>query len=202
MIQYPASVGRDFDEVLRVIDGMCPVESTFSFQKLNIRIPPSALQASDKYKVSTPVSWKPGQDVIIPTHISDEQAKVMFNKFETVLVRHTLRCLLSFLADLPCVRFHAAIHEDDPGPDTRMICKARIPSLLATSLSPLVSSVCIAFFFSRFSCSRPSSNGDSSLHRLSYVIAKALLLLYSVSLHSSSCLCISQYPVLRLPVLQ
>jgi len=64
MIQYPAAVGRDFDEILRVID---------------------ALQAADKYKISTPVSWRPGSDVIIPTHISDVEAMKMFKKFDTVL---------------------------------------------------------------------------------------------------------------------
>ncbi|KAH8103136.1 1-Cys peroxiredoxin [Cristinia sonorae] len=64
MIQYPASVGRDFDEIIRVID---------------------ALQASDKHKIATPVSWRPGSDVIIPSHISDEEARKRFSKFDTVL---------------------------------------------------------------------------------------------------------------------
>ncbi|TCD69555.1 hypothetical protein EIP91_007179 [Steccherinum ochraceum] len=64
MIQYPAAVGRDFDEIIRVID---------------------ALQAADKYKVNTPVSWKPGEDVIIPSYISDEEAERIFPKFDTVL---------------------------------------------------------------------------------------------------------------------
>jgi alkyl hydroperoxide reductase subunit AhpC len=49
---YPASTGRNFDEILRVID---------------------ALQLADKYKVATPVNWKSGQDVIIPPAIQDPE---------------------------------------------------------------------------------------------------------------------------------
>ena len=49
---YPASTGRNFDEILRVID---------------------ALQLADKYKVATPVNWKDGQDVIIPPAIQDAE---------------------------------------------------------------------------------------------------------------------------------
>ena len=54
---YPMSVGRNFDEILRVID---------------------ALQESDKYSVATPAGWKKGDDVIIPPSISDEDAKTKF----------------------------------------------------------------------------------------------------------------------------
>jgi alkyl hydroperoxide reductase subunit AhpC len=54
---YPMSVGRNFDEILRVID---------------------ALQIGDAKKVATPADWQPGQQVIIPPSITDEQAKVMF----------------------------------------------------------------------------------------------------------------------------
>ena len=54
MLIYPMSTGRNFDEVLRVIDSM---------------------QLSAKYQVATPVNWKPGDDVIIPTSVSDEDAK-------------------------------------------------------------------------------------------------------------------------------
>src|SRR5579871_2221047 len=54
MLTYPMSAGRNFDEVLRLLD---------------------ALQVGAKHGVATPVNWKPGQDVIIPTSVSDEDAK-------------------------------------------------------------------------------------------------------------------------------
>jgi alkyl hydroperoxide reductase subunit AhpC len=57
ILTYPMSAGRNFDEVLRVLD---------------------AIQLSAKHNVATPVNWKQGQDVIIPTSISDEQAKTRF----------------------------------------------------------------------------------------------------------------------------
>ena len=62
-LTYPASTGRNFEEILRVID---------------------SLQLTAKYSVSTPVNWKDGDDVIIAPAISDEDAKVKFPKgFET-----------------------------------------------------------------------------------------------------------------------
>jgi alkyl hydroperoxide reductase subunit AhpC len=54
MLIYPMSAGRNFDEVLRLLD---------------------SLQLNAKHSVATPVNWKPGQDVIIPTSVSDEDAK-------------------------------------------------------------------------------------------------------------------------------
>jgi thioredoxin-dependent peroxiredoxin len=57
MLAYPMSSGRNFDEVLRVLD---------------------SLQLTSKHNVATPVNWKPGDDVIIPTSVSDEQAKQKF----------------------------------------------------------------------------------------------------------------------------
>jgi peroxiredoxin (alkyl hydroperoxide reductase subunit C) len=54
---YPMSVGRNFDEILRVID---------------------ALQMGDKHKVATPADWTPGGKVIIPPSVSNEEAETMF----------------------------------------------------------------------------------------------------------------------------
>ena len=56
-ITYPASTGRNFDEILRVID---------------------SLQLTAKYSVATPVNWRDGDDVIIGSAVSDEDAKVKF----------------------------------------------------------------------------------------------------------------------------
>ena len=57
MIVYPMSTGRNFDEVLRLLD---------------------SCQLTAKHVVATPVNWKPGQDVIIPTSVNDEAAKVKY----------------------------------------------------------------------------------------------------------------------------
>jgi len=59
MITYPASTGRNFDELLRVID---------------------SLQLTAYYKVATPANWKKGEDVVISPSISNEEAKNMFPK--------------------------------------------------------------------------------------------------------------------------
>ncbi len=56
-IEYPASTGRNFDEVLRVID---------------------SLQLTAKHSVATPVNWKQGEDVIIASSLNDEAAKAKF----------------------------------------------------------------------------------------------------------------------------
>jgi len=56
-ITYPASTGRNFDEILRVID---------------------SLQLTDGYKVATPVNWRHGDDVIIVPAVSDADAKKLF----------------------------------------------------------------------------------------------------------------------------
>ena len=63
-LTYPASTGRNFDEILRVID---------------------SLQLSDEYKVATPADWKDGDDVIIGGGISDEEAVEKFPKGWTAL---------------------------------------------------------------------------------------------------------------------
>jgi hypothetical protein len=57
MISYPMTTGRNFDEVLRVID---------------------SLQLTASHKVATPVNWEPGEDVIIVTSVSDEDAKKIY----------------------------------------------------------------------------------------------------------------------------
>jgi alkyl hydroperoxide reductase subunit AhpC len=59
MIVYPMTTGRNFDEVLRVID---------------------SLQFTAKHKVSTPVNWKQGDDVIIAGSVSDDDAKKIYPK--------------------------------------------------------------------------------------------------------------------------
>ncbi|MET0144943.1 MAG: peroxiredoxin [Ilumatobacteraceae bacterium] len=56
-ITYPASTGRNFDEILRVID---------------------SLQLTADYKVATPANWQQGEDVIIVPAVSDEDAKALF----------------------------------------------------------------------------------------------------------------------------
>ena len=61
---YPMSVGRNFDEILRVID---------------------SLQLSDRANVVTPANWVPGGEVIIPPSIDDAKAAEMFPQgFKTV----------------------------------------------------------------------------------------------------------------------
>ena len=57
MISYPMTTGRNFDEILRVLDSM---------------------QLTAQHKVATPVNWKPGDDVIIVPAVSDEEAKAKY----------------------------------------------------------------------------------------------------------------------------
>jgi len=65
MITYPASTGRNFDEILRVID---------------------SLQLTDKYQVATPVNWKDGDDcVIVPSITDPDEIKQKFPKGHTQL---------------------------------------------------------------------------------------------------------------------
>lgn len=56
-LSYPMSTGRNFDEIVRVLD---------------------SLQLTAKHKVSTPVNWKPGEDVIISGAVSNEEAKKQY----------------------------------------------------------------------------------------------------------------------------
>ena len=57
MLTYPMSTGRNFDEVLRILD---------------------SVQLTARHTVATPVNWKPGEDVIIAGSVSDEEAKKVY----------------------------------------------------------------------------------------------------------------------------
>ena len=61
ILVYPMTTGRSFDEVLRVVD---------------------SLQPTAQHKVSTPVNWRQGEDVIIAGSVSDEQARELFGNWE------------------------------------------------------------------------------------------------------------------------
>ncbi|KAL4400228.1 peroxiredoxin 1 [Malassezia pachydermatis] len=62
-ISYPASTGRNFDEILRVID---------------------SLQLGDRYPITTPANWRPGDDVIIHPKVNDDEATVQFPGYKTI----------------------------------------------------------------------------------------------------------------------
>ena len=61
ILVYPMTTGRNFDEVLRVID---------------------SLQLTATHKVATPVNWRPGEEVIIAGSVSNEEAKELFGEWE------------------------------------------------------------------------------------------------------------------------
>ncbi|KAF5108979.1 hypothetical protein DV453_001920 [Geotrichum candidum] len=63
IISYPASTGRNTAEVLRVLD---------------------SLQVGDKNRVTTPINWTPGDDVIVHPTVSNDEAKTLFPKFKIV----------------------------------------------------------------------------------------------------------------------
>ena len=64
MLTYPMSTGRNFDEVLRLLD---------------------SCQLTAKHNVATPVNWRPGEDCIIPPTVSDDDAKAKYpDGFKTV----------------------------------------------------------------------------------------------------------------------
>ena len=62
ILVYPMTTGRNFDEVLRVID---------------------SLQLTAQHKVATPVNWQQGDDVIIAGSVSDDEAKEIFGEWES-----------------------------------------------------------------------------------------------------------------------
>ncbi|KAF2972735.1 hypothetical protein GQX73_g846 [Xylaria multiplex] len=63
ILSYPASTGRNSAEVLRIVD---------------------SLQTGDKHKVTTPINWVPGDDVIVAPSVKNEQAEQLFPGFRTV----------------------------------------------------------------------------------------------------------------------
>ncbi|KAI1436821.1 mitochondrial peroxiredoxin PRX1 [Xylaria sp. CBS 124048] len=63
ILSYPASTGRNSAEVLRIVD---------------------SLQTGDKHKVTTPINWVPGDDVIVAPSVKNEQAKELFPNYRTV----------------------------------------------------------------------------------------------------------------------
>ncbi|MFN0185432.1 MAG: peroxiredoxin [Aquabacterium sp.] len=63
MLTYPMTTGRNFDEILRVLDSM---------------------QLTARHKVATPVNWKLGEDVIITPAVSNEEAEKVFPGFKTI----------------------------------------------------------------------------------------------------------------------
>ena len=94
------STGRNFDEVLRVLD---------------------SIQLTAKHKVATPVNWKPGEDVIIAPAVSDEEAKQKYprrlenapallasrrpTEVGSMPAREVRRDLQAVLSAMPCSRF-------------------------------------------------------------------------------------------------
>ena len=63
ILVYPMTTGRNFEEILRVIDSM---------------------QLTAKHKVATPVNWKPGEDVILTAAVSNDEAQQKFPGFKTI----------------------------------------------------------------------------------------------------------------------
>ena len=96
VLVYPMTTGRNFDEVLRVID---------------------SLQLTANHKVSTPVNWKPGEDVVIAGSVSDEQAREIWPE--------------GWEAPKPYIRI-----VKQPGLETASGEAARTPGERFTSLSP------------------------------------------------------------------
>lgn len=64
ILTYPMTTGRNFDEILRALD---------------------AMQLTEKHQVATPANWKPGDDVVVPASLSDEEAEQRYGKLEKIL---------------------------------------------------------------------------------------------------------------------
>ena len=75
ILAYPADVGRNFEEILRILD---------------------ALQLTAKYRVATPANWRPGEDTVVQPFISDEEAERLFANGGGL---HKVRSYLRFVRD-------------------------------------------------------------------------------------------------------
>ena len=89
MITYPPSTGRNFDEIIRVVDSLQLVTFFSTFRQrvmhsndhfVNICI----FFQTDEKKCATPVNWKQGEKVCILPSVSNEDAKKMFGSFDAV----------------------------------------------------------------------------------------------------------------------
>ena len=80
VLVYPMTTGRNFDEVLRVID---------------------SLQLTAKHKVATPVNWQQGEDVIIAGSVYNDEAKEIFGELEGAAAVHPHRPAASLSTTAP-----------------------------------------------------------------------------------------------------
>jgi hypothetical protein len=101
VLVYPMTTGRNFDEVLRVID---------------------SLQLTAKHKVATPVNWRNGEDVIIAGSVSDEDARKQYPqgwKAPKPYIRIVPRCMKGSLNPGEASEPHPRGHRLQPGPRRR-----------------------------------------------------------------------------------
>ena len=107
-ISYPAQVGRSFDEILRAVD---------------------SLQLGDKHKITTPVNWKKGDDVIVHPAVNDEQANTLFPGY----VKHLVCVPLVFVPSIYLRPYFTAVPSNDryaflvPCVCSRFQCSCCIP---------------------------------------------------------------------------
>src|SRR5204863_82931 len=110
MITYPQTTGRNFDEILRVID---------------------SLQLTDTHRVATPVNWKQGEDVIIVPAVSDEEAKAKFPKGWRALKPYLrLTPQPKYSAPFPSSPAVCPAAGDDPSVPPARPAPSRLPRLL------------------------------------------------------------------------